>query len=511
VTAVSLTAIGVSPLVVLRHIMPSITGNVGSTAQHIPAWKKLGLKLKSAKELAIHSEDSSNNEAKSKKRKVADDETAVSEVESVKKHRPKHAIIQTSPAPTLSAKEPPETSVKNGNSNGADPSSIPLATPPRKRKSVAFTPDTKLEDGDSTKQLFCAWVAEQIAKDSSFNPQWLGRAFQTFEPRSIPEPGTEEKVTKIKSKKKKEKFTQNTDTQTVPSTSSTEHEPPTHPAVTYLQQYHAARPTWKFNKAKQTYILKNLFDIDALPPSLDPALTAYIEGLQGADARTRVQQAAEQIRDEDAKAKQAVQEENMEDPVRRQEYYDGALKAYQAQLKGQVEEQGDLARELDSEWRLRILKRKRAERILWSMSDTLRVTDHAAPEQQRGPLPGVDRGPLPGVDRGGADGGSGKRLKTNDGTARRRRKRRTGLSADEKSSSSSGSSSSSSSSSSDDSGESSSSDSETSSESEEGTDSSDSSSSSSAASSSSSSSGNSSNSGGSDQGSSDSEGSSNSD
>jgi len=502
VTAVNLTAIGISPLVVLRHIMPSITGNVGFTAQHIPAWKKLGLKLKSAKELPIHSEDSSNNEAKSKKRKVADDETAVSEVESVKKHRPKHAMIQTSPAPALSLKERPEASVKDGNSNGADASSIPLATPPRKRKSVAFTPETKLEDGDSTKQLFYAWVAEQIAKDSSFNPQWLGKAFQSFETRSISEPDTAEKVKKPKSKKK-EKSTQNTEKQPVPPTSSAEHETPTHPAVTYLQQYHTSRPSWKFNKAKQTYILKHLFDIAALPPSLDPALTAYIEGLQGADARTRVKQAAEHIRDEDAKAKEAVHNEKMEDFVRRQEYYDGALKAYQAQLKGQIEEQGDLAKELDPEWQLRFLKRKRAERILWSMSDTLRVTDHAAPGQQRGPLPGVDRG--------GADGGSGKRLKTNDGTARRRRKRRTGLSADEKSSSSSGSSSSSSSSSSDDSGESSSSDSETSSESEEGTDSSDSSSSSSAASSSSSSSGNSSNSGGSDQGSSDSEGSSNSD
>lgn len=485
--------------------MPSITGNVASTAQHIPAWKKLGLKLKSAKELPIHSEDSSNNEAKSKKRKLADDETAVSEVKSVKIHRSKHAIIQTSPAPALSAIEPPEAVATDGNSNGADASSIPLATPPRKRKSVAFTPETKLEDGDSTKQLFYAWVAEQIAKDSSFNPQWLGKAFQSFESRSIPEPDTEETVKNLKSKsKKKEKSTQNTDKQTVPPTSSTEHETPTHPAVTYLQQYHTSRPSWKFNKVKQTYILKHLFDIAALPPLLDPALTAYIEGLQGADARSRVQQAAEHIRDEDAKAKEAVQEETMEDPVRRQEYYDGALKAYQAQLKGQVEEQGDLARELDPDWRLRFLKRKRAERILWSMSDTLRVTDHATPQQQGGPLPGVHRD--------GADGGSGKRLKTNDGTARRRRKRRTGVSADEGNSSSSGgsSSSSSSSSSSDESGESSSSDSETSSESEDGTNSSDSSSSS-AASSSSSSSGSSSNSADSDQGSSDSEGSSNSD
>lgn len=474
--------------------MPSITGDIGFTSQHIPAWKKLGLKLKFAKDSSIHSDNSSKNEATSRKRKLVDEETAVNELEPAKPPKTKHAKRRSSPTPPPSVKEEPTKGgvSKENNSNGVDASSVPLATPLRKRKSVAFTPETKLEDGDSTKQLFYAWVAEQIAKDSSFNPQALGGAFRTLEPRSIPEPATEEHVKEAKPKKK-EKPLQKTEKQPVPTIPSTEHKATIHPAVTYLQKYHTSRSSWKFNKARQTYILKHLFDITKLPSSLDPALTAYIEGLQGADARARVKKAAEDVRDGDEKAKEAVEKEDMEDPVRRQEYYDNALKHYKAQLKGKAEEQQDLAKELDPEWQLKFLKRKRAERILWSMGDTLNARDDAAPLQ---------RGALPSVDGSGADGGSYNtdQLKKNDGTARRRRKRRTGV-PDDDDSSSSGSSSSSEESSS---AEGTSSDSDTSSESEEGTESSDSSSSSS------SSSDDSSKSADSDQESSDSEASSNS-
>jgi len=477
------------------------TRSVPSTSQHIPAWKKLGLKLKSARDPPIHSEDHSLDDANSKKRKLADDEIGATEVESVKPHRPKHAKAKSSPAPPLPVKDLPEASLAKDDSNGANASSLPLATPLKKRKSVAFTPETKLEDGDSTKQLFYAWIAEQLAKDSSFNPQALGGAFKTLEPRSIPASATEEKAKKPKSKKK-EKSLQKTDKQTIPTALSAAQEAAVHPAAIYIQQYHDSRSSWKFNKARQTYILKHLFDIDKLPSSLDLALTAYIEGLQGADARIRVKKAAEDIRDGDEKAKQAVAKENMEDPVRQQEYYDSALRQYKAQLKGQVKEQLDVAKELKPEWELKFLKRKRAERILWSMGDTLDVTDHVTPQQ---------RVPLPSLDRNGAEGESHKKLKTNDGTARRRRKRRTGVPDDDDSSSSSGSSSSS-----DDSSEGSSSaegtssESETSSASEEGTTNSESSSSSST-SSSSSSSGDSSKLADSNQECSDSEGSSNSD
>ncbi|MCJ1362162.1 hypothetical protein MMC16_001264 [Acarospora aff. strigata] len=443
--------------------MPSIVEDISLTSQHIPAWKKLGLKLKFAKDLSTQPIEGANNEAKPSKRKLVDDEVTVHNPKPTKSHNRKRTKTESSSDRPLAVNENAESSVREISAEGADTSSTPLPARSKKRKSVAFTPETKVEDGDSTKQLFYAWVAEQVAKDSNFKPEALGVAFKTVEPRSDTKFDTQEKLKRPKKKEKQPR--------TVPSDTPTEQEVYVHPAITYLQQYHESRKTWKFNKAKQTYILKHLFDIDKLPPSIDPALTSYIEGLQGADARSRVKKAAEAIREEDDKAKKTIEEENMEDPVRRQQYYDTALKHLQAHIKGQIKEEQDVEKELDPEWQQKFAKRKRAERILWTMGDSESGLKANAALQERGVLPSRDRGQVNG------DGGV-KRIKTNDGTARRRRKRRTGVpDDDETSSSSSGTTESAS-------GEDTSSESETSSDSEEAAESSGSSSSSSSSSSS---------------------------
>ncbi|KAG7876132.1 hypothetical protein KL938_004804 [Ogataea parapolymorpha] len=60
--------------------------------------------------------------------------------------------------------------------------------------------------------------------------------------------------------------------------------PPEKDQLKYLRQYHEDRANWKFSKAKQTWILKNLRNI---PQEYDEALKSYIASVQGG-SRDRV-------------------------------------------------------------------------------------------------------------------------------------------------------------------------------------------------------------------------------
>ncbi|KAG7692823.1 hypothetical protein KL951_004834 [Ogataea haglerorum] len=60
--------------------------------------------------------------------------------------------------------------------------------------------------------------------------------------------------------------------------------PPEKDQLKYLRQYHEDRANWKFSKAKQTWILKNL---KSIPHEYDEALKAYIASIQGG-SRDRV-------------------------------------------------------------------------------------------------------------------------------------------------------------------------------------------------------------------------------
>jgi hypothetical protein len=60
----------------------------------------------------------------------------------------------------------------------------------------------------------------------------------------------------------------------------------------YLSQFHTDRANWKFNKAQQISLLKNIFDVSHIPKDYNEALKAYITGLQGDGARNRLREAA---------------------------------------------------------------------------------------------------------------------------------------------------------------------------------------------------------------------------
>lgn len=370
---------------------------VQPAAQHVPAWKRLGLKLKYAKDESDTTADlaTAHDAEPGKKRKVVEREAVEGP-----------GLI----APTKKVKKPKKTDVDapNGSVNGSDQkhedsavidttetpshSSHPTGAPPaktatlNKRKSVTFAPEAKTTDGDSTKDLYDRWLETQSTADASFDPKKAAPALKIHSP--LPKPKTSNTpsslleatdLPKKKKKKKKRKSTSTTIKPNEPLTSSTKPSSkpsaaPTdgqlHPALQYLTAYHTCPSTWKFSKNHQTYLLKHLFSLSALPASYNPALRSYLSGLQGRSARQTIRETALKVREEDemwlseilAKGRESEWEKK-----RKREQYEAAWKAEKERLE-EIEDAREWAEgTVDFEWRLK--KRRRAEEVLGAVGE----------------------------------------------------------------------------------------------------------------------------------------------
>lgn len=178
----------------------------------------------------------------------------------------------------------------------------------KRRKSVAFTNDTKTEDGNSAQALFQDWAAQnQADQDTGFTPSEVAQFSEpsstqtTHDPEGISLP---QRPAKKEKKQKKPKSTPaKTSEQDTPTEKKTKvrhsktSDRPTPEYINYLQQFHTDRPSWKFNKSKQNDLLKNVWNIYRITPENDEALVEYISGLQGANAQQRLRTQAQETLD----------------------------------------------------------------------------------------------------------------------------------------------------------------------------------------------------------------------
>ena len=321
--------------------------------RRIPAWKKLGLKLKFANEQVERLPRLDSKIATNKKRARAENSDESSEAitsECKVKKRPR--LIPPNPS-TVS-------------STGSD---LKVLSPSLKRESsgtrkkVSFTSDTKVDDGDSSKSLIADWEAQYD---------------QPPLPASSP---TDSKAPKEKlGKAKKSK-----------SPSATERP---HAALAYLTLFCQAKGSWKFNKGKDIWILKHLFSLDDIPPEHDIALSQYIRGLKASAARARIAQQAQDtvekdqvepinfitaIAREDSTTKAGALPTDMEDPARRRAYYEDSVRRYKRKLEAHLDDV--VEDELNWVSPERLAKRRRAEITLWALgvtppsAETLQSTD----------------------------------------------------------------------------------------------------------------------------------------
>lgn len=349
--------------------------------KHIPAWKKLGLKLKFAKEVSeeanIGQKSLADGIFNGKKRK----DTAESE----------EAAGAASTTPP--AKKPKRSKIKsdkvteetNGTAHSASdggtieaPPTTPMTPPGPKRKSVSFTTETKAEDGDSVKQIYKTWFASQIASDPSFDSSTLSPALKSITPPEVlptspstsAQSSTSTSPAPVKKPKKPKK--------TKPQAKSSPQSPAPytiHPALTYLTTHHTDLSNWKFSKPLQNHLLKHLFSLPHIPSSHDPTLISYLRGLQGFKARSRIRKDALAIRAEDEKwldEGNMEQETDVQDRARRRTEYEAAVKHMKARLRTKEQEKEDWEWDFQGgakRWRARLEKRRRAEVVLWSVGE----------------------------------------------------------------------------------------------------------------------------------------------
>lgn len=398
----------------------------------IPAWKRLGLKLKFAQELPQQPNERpvTTNlvpEESPKRKRFVDFQGDATPIKKPKTFEPASII------PTPSKPSGPHT---------------PLL---RRQKSVTFTPETKTEDGDSIKQLFNAWVAEQNADDQAFADFCAAPAQPALQisnpPQVLEEVAAEitdekerrvkrvkkakpdksekkEEAEKVDKKGKKEKLKTKAEKKpkAVPQRLS--------PSLAYLRQYHEDRGSWKFNKNHQTYLLKHAFDADIIPLEYSESLYVYVIGLQGG-VRKRVRDEALAVKVKDLEDGVNGFAAKMDDVTRKQKEYEASMAEYVAQVSA-VESAKRLGHEervflgvSDEAMKPRAGKRMRAERIIVELASSPEIAG-----------PSVPRAPIRDDVQ--------KRTKLNDGAPqkqKRKRKSRTAVVDDSSSSSESDSSS----------------------------------------------------------------------
>ncbi|KAK3678995.1 hypothetical protein LTR78_001448 [Recurvomyces mirabilis] len=302
---------------------PSVTS---ASQPRVPAWKRIGLKLKYAKETAdipatnpARTASSANDFALQSTNNATADIPQHDHEDAPRPAKKRKAFTNGSPEPlsdhgiptitsaqTVRRKEPTESeqtlSVRQSKRR-TSPHKSSLQRADSRRKSVTFTEDTKVDDGFSAQQLFKDWVEDDDTANQGLIDAWeaseAGKANSRIDPEpvEVAQPVAEPTKLDCKNQKQKQKSlpastnSPSTDT-VVPGEAQTIE---TSEYVRYLEQYYTDKDHWKFNKNKQKDVLKNIFNIHRIPAKHNEAIFAYVSGLQGAAAQQRVLDEAEEV------------------------------------------------------------------------------------------------------------------------------------------------------------------------------------------------------------------------
>lgn len=303
-------------------------------AGHVPAWKKLGLQLKAPK-------DEPAPLKASKKRTISETD----DVSTAKKQRLENKNSGKS-----------EKSAKKKKSNKAEATNAAAESkknPKKSRKSVSFATDTKSDDEDSD-------------SGSDSDPEPLpdlkpGPSLTTEQRRA-------EKRRKREARAKNRPPPQKEDVEKYEASASD-------PILSYLSTFHKVRAHWKFQKNRETVLLKHAFSIDRIPLAYNAALRAYLAGLRGDAAKSRVAESAMEVIEAEKAELEKI--EGQEDEKRK---YEGQVLKFQGRLLTEEdvqweEEEAGTVSGLDATWMKRLEKRKRAETVYFLMRGRVSTAD----------------------------------------------------------------------------------------------------------------------------------------
>jgi WKF domain len=236
----------------------------------VPAWKRLGLKLKYA------------NETDTAPSTLAEStNVATNRVNGYPDLSPpsKKRCVEGKPNAALSV-----------TSNGLTRTSSLKSSGSNVRKSVSFTPETKEDDGESSNFMQDKWDEE--ARNDQIN-DFLVREAEAAEAAANAAITTapEESGPAIKLKKPKKEKTKkvsNAESGTHPALHPSKFTRKSKDALDYLQQYQNSRSTWKFNKNREVWLLKHLLSVQDVPSTYESALVDYLAGIKSENAKARL-------------------------------------------------------------------------------------------------------------------------------------------------------------------------------------------------------------------------------
>ncbi|KAI1203334.1 hypothetical protein F5X97DRAFT_129092 [Nemania serpens] len=210
------------------------------------------------------------------------------------------------------------------------------------------------------------------------------------------------------------------------------------PALTYLRTWHASRDSWKFNKNHQTKLLEQVFadaDETTIPAADINVFYEYIRGLQGG-VRTRLRELADGVRAQDmekgasafAAAGGGGKAEMAE---RKQKEYEEVIKMFLGQTrtpeKRRFDETEYVLRTTDMEMQRRVVKRMRAEMVLDELSETdvsEAATTTTTTTTTSGESTSTEKGTRVGDRPGQSADEDTTRLRLNDGPQQRTKRKR---------------------------------------------------------------------------------------
>ncbi|KAI1081325.1 hypothetical protein F5B20DRAFT_60741 [Whalleya microplaca] len=382
--------------------MSSILSTGNAPAQRVPAWKRLGLKLKQPA-----SSEAGEAQASNKRSSPALPTTNTAASPAPNHHR-QNPFSYTSTGPVNSKRKASGVVVpaldhsakKARRDNGSEGQNLPPPSQtqtPKRAKSVSFAAGTAAES-----------QATATGTPAAKKPK------QNLSKKAAP---------------------------AVPAKAVKQAPVNLEPALAYLRQWHASKDAWKFNKNHQTRLLEQVFTEETTIPAADiDVFYEYIRGLKGA-VRTRFRELATGVRVRDMELGAGGFSGSKDAVEKKQKDYEGVVTALLSQErtpeKRRFEEVDYVLRTADMEMRCRVVKRMRAEMVLDELSDsetteTASTTTTTTTSTEKG----VD-GEAAGQST--ADGAEGDitRLRLNDDPqqrVKRRRKTRTAVVEDETSS-----------------------------------------------------------------------------
>ncbi|KAI1167634.1 hypothetical protein F5B18DRAFT_600753 [Nemania serpens] len=375
--------------------MSSFHSTGDAPMQRVPAWKRLGLKLKPASEAQSH--DVSH-------RSTGTAATATSAISSVPNGRAglgspapnaKRRASGGAPALDHSAKRARQDNWQDHTSHQT----------PKKAKSVSFTADTA-EPQQQQQPPAAATTAK--AKQRKQTPAKGAAAVVDATP---PKPIRRSAPVNLE------------------------------PALAYLRTWHASRDSWKFNKNHQTKLLEQVFadaDETTIPAADIDVFYEYIRGLQGG-VRARLRELANGVKAQDmekgasAFAAAAGGSGKAEMAERKQKEYEAVIEMFLGQTrtpeKRRFDETEYVLRTTDMEMQRRVVKRMRAEMVLDELSETdgseVTKTTTTTTTATSGESTSTEKGGGVGNRSGqGAADDDDARLKLNDGPQQRTKRKR---------------------------------------------------------------------------------------